>query len=118
MSTFSYTMTIKAPTGTASETIEALVDTGSTFMTVPAEVLERLGVMAHRVVRLRLAHGRTDERRVGRVFARLNGLEEEILCVFGGPQDIPTIGAHTLEAFLLGVDRLRKRLVPVDALWV
>lgn len=102
----------------ASETVEALVDTGSTFSTIPSPVLERLGVRPHRTIRLRLANGQVDERQVGRVMAELDGVQEETLCVFGGPNDLPTIGAHTLEAFLLGVDPDGQRLVPVEGWWV
>ncbi len=101
----------------ASETIEALVDTGSTFTTVPAAVLERLGIQPHRTIPLRLANGQINDRQIGRVMAQLDGVEEEILCVFGGPADLPIIGAHTLEAFLLGVDPDRQRLVPVEGWW-
>ena len=118
MGTFFHSITLLAASGASSETVEGLVDTGSTFTTMPAPVLERLGVMPHRTVRLRLANGQVDERRLGRVMAELDGMQEEILCVFGGPDDLPTIGAHTLEAFLLGADPVEKRLVHVEAFWV
>jgi predicted aspartyl protease len=117
MGTFFHAIRIIAASG-ESETLEALVDTGSTFTTVPAPILERLGVKPHRTVRLRLANGQVDERRLGRVLAELDGMQEEILCVFGGSDDLPTIGAHTLEAFLLGADPVEKRLVHVEAFWV
>jgi len=114
LGTFFHAIRLIAPSG-ASEALEAVVDTGSTFTTVPRPILERLGVAPHRTVRLRLADGRVDERRLGRVLAELDGMQEEILCVFGGPDDLPTIGAHTLEAFLLGADPVEKRLVHVEA---
>lgn len=117
MGTFFQPITLLSEQG-ATETVEALVDTGSTFSTIPASVLERLAVRPHRTIRLRLANGQIDERQVGRVMAQLDGVEEEILCVFGGPNDLPTIGAHTLEAFLLGVDPDGQRLVPVEGWWV
>jgi len=117
LGTFFHAIRLIAASG-ASETLDALVDTGSTFTTVPRPVLERLGVVPHRTVRLRLANGQVDERRLGRVMAELDGMQEEILCAFGGPDDLPTIGAHTLEAFLLGADPVEKRLVHVEAFWV
>jgi len=117
MGTFFHTIRLISPSG-VSEAVEGLVDTGSTFTTVPAPILERLGVRPHRTVRLRLANGQVDERRLGRVLAELDGMQEEILCAFGGPDDLPTIGAHTLEAFLLGADPVEKRLVHVEAFWV
>ena len=116
MGTFFHPITLIAEDG-ASETVEALVDTGFSFSTVPATVLERLAIRPHRTVRLRLANGQLDERQIGRVMAQLDGVEEEILCVFGGPKDLPKIGAHTLEAFLLGADPDQKRLVPLEGWW-
>ena len=118
MGTFFHSITLLAASGAGSETVEGLVDTGSTFTTVPAPVLERLGVRPHRTVRLRPANGDVDERRLGRVLAELDGMQEEILCIFGGSDDLPTIGAHTLEAFLLAADPVEKRLVHVEAFWV
>lgn len=100
-----------------SETLDALVDTGATFTTVPSPVLDRLGVEPHRTVRLRLADGRVQDRRIGRVMAEIDSMQEEILCAFGAPDDLATIGAHTLEAFLLVADPIEQRLVPTEALW-
>lgn len=57
MSTFSYPTTLIGPSSAGPETLEALVDTGATFTTVPAPFLERLGVRRQRRVRLRLANG-------------------------------------------------------------
>ena len=111
MGTFHHPLRLIGPSGDASETVDALVDTGSTFTTVPTPVLERLGVVPHRTVRLRLADGRIHERRMGRVQAELDGIQEEIHCLFGGPDDLPTIGAVTLEIFLLAVDPVEQRLV-------
>ena len=41
------------------------MDKGATFTSVPAAVLERLGVDAERTVRLQLANGQIEERRLG-----------------------------------------------------
>ena len=117
MGTFTHPITLISLEGDRSETVEALVDSGSTFTSVPAPLLERLGVRPHRTVRLRLADGRVDERQVGRVLAELDGLQEQILCAFGAPGDLPAIGALTLETFLLAIDPVEKRLVPVEGLW-
>ena len=73
MSTFRYAVEIGNPEGSAFESVEALVDTGSTFTLLPARVLERLGVAAQRRVKLRLADGRVIERAVGETKARLDG---------------------------------------------
>lgn len=117
MGTFTHPITLMAPSDGAAETIEALVDTGSTFASVPAPVLERLGVVSHRTVTLRLADGQLERRRLGEVKVELDGVEETILCAFGEPGSPAVIGAHTLEAFLLAVDPVEGRLVPVEGYW-
>ena len=116
MGTFTHTITLVSDSG-LTETVEALVDTGATFSAVPAEVLERLGVISHREVRLRLANGQLQDQRIGRLLAQIDGMQEGIICVFGQPGSPAVIGAHTLEAFLLGVDPVEQRLVPVDGWW-
>ena len=116
MGTFTHTMTLVSDSG-ITETVEALVDTGATFSAVPAEVLERLGVIPHRQVRLRLANGQLHDQPIGRLLAQIDGMQEATICVFGEPGSPAVIGAHTLEAFLLGVDLVEQRLVPVDGWW-
>ena len=118
MGTFSHAITLLSPSGTESETLEGVVDTGATFTSVPTSVLERLGVNPQWPIRLVLANGQTVERGMGEVVARMDGDRRTILCIFS-PDDAPVlIGAHTLEAFLLTVDPVEEKLVPKDALWL
>jgi predicted aspartyl protease len=117
MGTFRYEITLLPANGGRPATVNALVDTGSTFTAMPAPLLKQLGVKPHRTIEMRLADGRTSRRQLGRVVAELKGQREEILCVFGDPDDLPTIGAHTLEAFLLSADSAKGDLVPSEALW-
>jgi predicted aspartyl protease len=115
--TFFHPITVTGPTG-ASETVEALVDTGASFSTIPAPIVERLGVSALDKVRLRLATGQVITRDIGAVTAELDGLAgRPVICVFGDPDAPPAIGAQTLESFLFGVDPDGKRLVPVEGWW-
>ena len=118
MGTFTHPITIPAANGDDRETLEALVDTGSTFASIPSPILERLGVEPYRNIRLRLADGRVEEQAIGRVLADLNGESEIIVCVFADPDAPSIIGAVTLELFLLGVDPVDQRLVPVEAPWM
>lgn len=117
MGTFRQEITLLPENSGGPERLEALVDTGSTFTSVPGGVLRRLGVAPHRTIQMRLADGRLGSRPIGRVLAELLGEREEILCVFGDEDDLPTIGAHTLEAFLLAVDPAKRTLLPSEALW-
>lgn len=117
MGTFRHAITLLPMNGGQPATIDALVDTGSTFTSMPGPILDQLGVRPHRTIRMRLADGRASQRPLGRLIAELKGEREEILCVFGDPDDLPTIGAHTLEAFLLAGDSAKRELVPSEALW-
>ena len=89
-----------------------------TFTSAPAPILERLGIVPHSTVRLRLANGQIEERQIGDVTVEPNDERQAVICVFGAPGDPPVIGAHTLEGFLLGVDPVESRLVPVIGWWV
>jgi len=114
MGTFFHSITLVSPSG-ASETLEALVDTGAMFTTIPAPILERLGVRPFRTMPVRFANGQVEEWPLGQVEAELNGQRMPILCLFGSPDAPPIIGAHTLEAFLLAVDPVEQKLVPKEA---
>jgi predicted aspartyl protease len=113
MGTFFHPITLTGPTG-ASQTVEALVDTGASFTSVPASVLESLGVRPFRRARLRLANGEIAESDLGRVTARIDELDDETICIFGAEGAPPVIGAHTLQAMLLAVDTVDQQLVPTE----
>ena len=113
MRTFTYPITLIAASGDRAERVEALVDTGATFSSFPAPLLEQLGVRPNRTVRVRLANGQEDDWRLGQVEAELDGTQSAILCLFGPPP--PLLGAHALETFLLTVDPVEQRLVPKEA---
>ena len=103
MGTFTHSITLISDSG-RTETVEALVDTGATFTAVPAAVLEQLGVVPDYTVSLRLANGQKDRVSIGEVRAELDGLRHTTISAFGEPGSPAVIGAHTLEAFLLGVE--------------
>jgi hypothetical protein len=48
------------------------------------------------------------------MFVELEGLEGPTYVVFGSNGAPPAIGAVTLEGFLLGVDPVGQRLIPVE----
>jgi len=117
MGTFFHPITLTGPTG-ESETIDALVDTGSTFSAIPRPVLERLGITPFSRARVRLADGQVTQADLGEVIAELDGGDQRtIICAFDEPTAPALLGAHTLEAFLLGVDPGAQRLVPVEGWW-
>lgn len=114
--TFDVSVGIGDPQGRRFETIEALVDTGSTYLTVPRPLLESLGVQAVGRRPLTLADSRTTEYEVGMVPLSLEGQTLSVLCVFGDPGSKALLGPVTLETFGLAVDPVRRRLVPVPGL--
>ena len=116
MGTFSVDVEIANYTGGASLTINALVDTGSTHATVPASLLQGLGVAMEGRRRFRLADNRVIEYGTG--FARIRyGGDQAIVQVVFGPEDIGAcIGATTLENLNLAVDPIEQVLVPVEGL--
>jgi predicted aspartyl protease len=112
MGAFIHPITIVGPNG--EETVEALVDTGASFTTMPTSMLNRLGVTPHRQARMRLADGSAAVWDIGRCTSRLAGNEEADLGLFGAEEAPPTIGSHTVQTMLLGVDPVDHRLVPTE----
>ena len=115
MGTFSVALTVQGPTG-ESASVDALVDTGSTYTVLPSSLLGRLGVTPTDRTAFRLADERVVEYDVGELTARLDGRERTVLVVFGSDDAAPLLGAVTLELFNMSVDPVEQRLVPVPGL--
>ena len=116
MGTFRIDMGIGDPQGQRYEYVEALVDSGSTYNTLPASLLHSLDVEVQRSGTFRLADGRLVQRDLGQTWVRIN--EEAYIApvVFGDDDVQPLLGAVTLEIFLLAIDPVQMRLVPVNGL--
>ncbi len=113
MGTFLVPLEIGDPQGERFETVEALVETGATYTTLPASTLRRLGVLPHKGL-FRLADGSRIERDIGQTWVRLEGSGAIVPVIFGDEDAQPLVGAVTLEIFLLGVDPVEGRLMPVS----
>jgi len=116
MGTFRVSIEIGDPRGERYEQVEALVDTGATYTTAPASILQRLGVTPHDRVTFIMADGRRIERQVGRTRVRVDGKAEVTLVVFGDEGVEALLGAYTLEGLRLGIDPANERLVPTPGL--
>ena len=116
MGTFSVNIAVGDPQGQHYTTAEALVDTGSSYNALPASFLLGLGVSPHDRRPFELADGRIVERDVGRTWVQIDGRSEIVLVVFADEGTQALLGAVTLEIFGLGVDPVRRRLVPVPGL--
>ena len=113
MGTFRVSIDIGDPQGERYEPVDALVDTGATYLTLPGSVLQRLGVPADREVEFELDNGRIVQHEVGQTRVCIDGQSAIVPVVFAGEGSEPLLGAVTLELFLLPVDPVRQRLVPV-----
>lgn len=114
--TFSVPLEIGDPRGERWERVEALVDTGATYTSLPRDLLERFGVQVSERQAFQIADNRRIELSIGTTLCRLDGRERPIVVVFADSAAQPLLGAHTLETFSLAPDPVGKRLVRVDAL--
>lgn len=101
--------------GGAAEHQTVLVDTGASYLSLPARVLDRLGYQAVGTQRVVFATGATAVWGITEIRVRLEGRERTVLAFLAEEGAPKLLGAQTLETFGLGVDPLGRRLVPVDA---
>jgi predicted aspartyl protease len=94
------------------ELTDVMVDTGSEYNWIQAEILADLGVAPVRVDRFDTADGRILEREIGFALIYAAGRSAPAVVVFAEPGDLVLLGAHGLEGLNLRVDLGRKELVP------
>ena len=116
MGIFTYLFEVGDPQGQRFETVEAMVDTGSTFTVLPSAQLERLGVLIQRRLSFEIADGSELELDVGETLVRLAGQTITTTVVFAEEGTPPLLGAVALETALLAVDPVGQTLVPTDGL--
>jgi clan AA aspartic protease len=116
MGTFSVTIEASDPQARHFRTVEALVDTGASYTTLPGALLRELGVAPHGQRPFLLATGESVVRDIGRTWVRIDGQTEMTIVVFGDDGASPLLGAVTLEEFGLGVDPVARKLIPVPGL--
>jgi clan AA aspartic protease len=114
--TFTTSLEIGDPGARRWETIEVLVDSGATFTMLPRTLLERLDVRPRDKMTFELADGRSNEYDVGETAVRIGNRIRTTLVLFADDGLQPLLGAYTLEAFLLAIDPVNRRLVPVSGL--
>ena len=116
MGTFQVEVEIGDPQGEQWERMNALVDTGASYMVVPRSTLARLGINAEERDRFRLADGRVVEQDLGEAWLRIDGRRVRTIVVFGDEGTSPLVGAYALEGLRLAPDPVGKRLVRVEGL--
>ena len=105
MGKFRVNIAVGDPQGRHYTTVQALVDTGSTYIALPASFLRHLGVLPHGRRVFELANGKTVEHDIGRTWVQIDGSTEIVLVVFADEDTEALLGAVTLEIFGLAVDR-------------
>ena len=116
MGTFTYPLEVISADGSRSQTVDATVDTGSTYTCLPADLLRELGIVPFRRIRSELADGSIVEDPIGEVRVRVESIETTTIVIFADEGAPALLGAYTLEGALLVVDPVRQRLAPTHAL--
>ena len=112
MGTFSWPVRISNLEGGRTRDLEAIVDTGAAYTTLPAPLLRELGVTPLGTRRFLLADGRRIAMEWGEARATIDGEAVTTLVVFGEDDAPALLGAYTLEGLGLAVDPVERRLVP------
>jgi clan AA aspartic protease len=116
LGTFNWPIEVANLDGQTSQSVEAMVDTGSSYTVLPASFLRGLGVSPIERIEFELADGRIIERDIGEARVTVDGRNATTLVVFGDEGVLPLLGAYTLEGVRLAVDPVRTRLIPTRAL--
>jgi predicted aspartyl protease len=116
MGTFRVRLGIGDQQGQRYTDVETLVDTGATYTTLPAGLLRDLGVQPRERAEFEMADGRIIERQIGYTWVRFDGRSGIVPVVFAEEGAEALLGAVTLEVLRLGVDPVRRQLVPVRGL--
>ena len=114
MGTFTWPMRISSMDGQHSLDIEATVDTGAFYTTLPARLLREMGVEPMGSRRFLVADGRRVEMEYGQAWATIDGDSIITILAFGEDNAPPVLGAYTLEGLALAVDPSSQRLVPAN----
>jgi len=115
MSLFHVDIEVLPSSGGLAEHQAVLVDTGASYLSLPASLLGRLGYRPVGMQRVIFATGETAVWAVAEIRVRLEGRERTVLAFVADEAAPKLLGAQTLETFGLGVDPLARRLIPVDA---
>jgi clan AA aspartic protease len=110
--TFNWPLRISSMDGEQARDLEATVDTGAAYTTVPARLLHELGVEPMGKRRFLVADGRRVEMSYGEARATVDGESVTTLVIFAEDDAPALLGAYTLEGLALAVDPVEQRLVP------
>ena len=112
MGTFKWPLRISSMDAERSRDIEAMVDTGAAYTSLPGGLLRNLGIESMGQRRFLLADGRRVYMDYGEAKATVDGESVTTLVIFGEDDAPALLGAYTLEGLALAVDTVEQRLVP------
>ena len=112
MGEFNWPVGVWSADGERMETVDALVDTGSSYSVFPRSMLESLEVVPRFLLPFEMADGSVIERDVGLAMLVINDSESSMRVIFGDAAAESLIGANALQEFLLLVDRVEEQLIP------
>ena len=114
MGTFALPIRVASMGREESRAIEAIVDTGAAYTTLPGRLLREMGVEPIGQRRFLLADGRRAILEYGRAWVTVEEESEVTLVVFGEDDGPALLGAYTLEGLALAVDPVEQQLVPTQ----
>ena len=114
MGTFKYPLRVSGIDGQNTLDIEATVDTGAFYTTLPASLLRQLGVEPMTTRRFLVGDGRRVQMDIGEARVTIDGESVTTIVAFGMEDTPPVLGAYTLEGLALAVDPVEERLIPLD----
>ena len=93
--------------------LEGLVDTGAHFTQVPQALLDQIGIRPFGTRRVQYADGTVVAKPVASAEILIESEVTPSVVICGAPNDLILLGAFTLEGLNLGVDPIRKTLIPL-----
>ena len=115
MGTFSVPIDVISADGSRFVTVDATVNTRSTYTCLPDTLLRDLGVTPRDSIPTELADGSIVKDDIGEARVRVAGIESTTIVVFAGESAPTLLGAYTLEGALLAVDPVEQKLYPTRA---
>ena len=116
LGTFTVSIQVGDLTGQQFVVVDALVDTGATYASIPENILTDLGIEVRESRSFELTDERIVEYSVGYASIRLEEREIIAMVVFAPEGTAALLGATALETAGFAVDPIHQRLVPVNAL--
>ena len=96
--------------------VQFLVDSGAIYSLVPGKVLDELGIEPYKEMSFALADGTTIKRKTSDAYFEYKGEGGAAPVIYGEEGDEPLLGATTLEALGLVLNRFTRTLHPMRML--